>query len=76
MSVHVLKFDSAGHGHCLYTEELDLAAIGTLEISRVSNIEFNPITQQWEVRDLDSKVLFANSSRSRCLDWEQQHFNQ
>ena len=75
MSVHVLKFDSAGLGHCLYTELVDLAAIGRLEISRASNIEFNQPTQEWEVRDLEGQVLFSHASRSVCLDWENQHFN-
>jgi hypothetical protein len=70
MNVHVLKFDSAGQGHCLYTELLNLAAIGSLQITRASNIEFNNHSQQWEVKDLNGKVLFTSLSRTACLDWE------
>ena len=75
MSMHVLKFDTAGLGHCLYTELLDLTAIGSLQITRASNIEFNQQTQEWEVLDLENNRLFSNASRSVCLDWEHQHFN-
>lgn len=76
MSVHVLQFDTSGAGHCLYTEVVDLSSIGTLEVQRATNIEFNDDKQQWEVKNLQEKVLFSNSSRSVCLTWEHQHFNQ
>ena len=75
MISHVLKFDGAGVGHCLYTEVLDLTAIGPLEIARASNIEFNMKTQQWDVRSAEGQVLYANASRQLCLDWEHQYFN-
>jgi hypothetical protein len=70
-----LRFDAAGDGHCLYTEALNLSSIGFLEITRASNIEFNPTRQEWEVRDTANQILYSNPSRSACLDWEQQHFN-
>ena len=72
---HVLTFDPAGNARCLYTEAVDLNSIGPLEIRRASNIEFNNQSQQWEVKDLDGKILFSNPSRVRCLDWEHQYFN-
>ena len=75
MSIHVLKFDTAGTGHCLYTEVLDLNSIGSLQMQRATNIEFNQRTQQWEVKDLQEKILFSNASRSVCLAWEHQKFN-
>jgi hypothetical protein len=76
MSVHVLTFDAQGEGHCLYTETLDLCAIGSLEIVRASQIEFNNESKEWEViSGSDSNVLFSNHSRAACLAWEQQYFN-
>ena len=73
---HVLTFDPHGQLHCLYTEALDLTAIGPLEITRASSIEHNHATQQWEVRDAGEKLLYQHPSRTACLAWEHQHFNQ
>jgi hypothetical protein len=76
MSVHVLKFDPQGNGHCLYTELFDLSLIGSLEIVRASQIEFNNKSKKWEViAESDNNVLFAHPSRAVCLDWERQYFN-
>ncbi len=72
---HVLTFDPQGHGHCLYTEALDLSAIGPLHISRASTIEHNHATQQWEVRDASGELLHQHPARSACLAWEHQYFN-
>ncbi len=74
MNPAVLTFDSSGEGRCLYTELIDLASIGSLEITRATSIEFNNTTQQWEVRQ-DGTVIFKNCSRAICLAWEHQHFN-
>lgn len=72
----VLTFNDHGEVHCLYTEALDLAAIGVLEITRATQIEFNNGRQQWEViGGPDDQVLFSNPSRTACLAWEQKHFN-
>ena len=72
----VLTFEADGTGHCLHTDAIPLQSLGTLYIKRATNIEFNPATQQWEVRDADGAILFANPSRSRCLEWEVNLFNQ
>jgi hypothetical protein len=72
---HVLKFDPSGQGHSLYTETLDLAAIGPLEIRRAASIEFNHHSRHWEVRAPDGSVLHHDPSRAACLLWEHQYFN-
>ena len=72
----VLTFDPDGIGHCLHTDAIPLQTLGTLEIQRATQIEFNPATQQWEVQDTDGASLFRDPSRSCCLAWEQQQFNQ
>ena len=68
-------FDSSGTGHGLYTEVIDLASIGALEIHRATTIEFNNGSQVWEVKDNDGEILFANPSRVACLQWEHRRFN-
>jgi hypothetical protein len=75
MKTLVMRFDSFGQGHCLYTEALDLSSIGSLQIARASNIEFNQGRQEWEVRGSEGQILYSNPSRSACLDWEYQYFN-
>ena len=70
-----ITFSSDGNGHCLYTEAILLGSIGTLEIKRATNIEFNDHTQLWEVRDAKNNgILFQNASREICLCWEHENF--
>ena len=76
MMPHVLTFTGNGEGHCLYTEAIELAAIGRLTIRRATTIEFNPESQQWEVRDAGGALLHTHPSREQCLAWEHRHFNQ
>ena len=71
-----LVFASDGAGRCLYFEAIDLHTLGTLRCERVSRIEFDAGTQQWEVMPADSgTVLFRSPSRQQCLDWEREHFS-
>ena len=75
MNTVVITFDETGAGRCLYSELIDLAAIGLLDIQRASSVEFKPQSQQWEVRRPDGRLLFTNRSRAKCLAWEHHHFN-
>ena len=75
MNPAVLTFSPTGVGLCLYTELIDLHAIGSLSITRATSIEFNASQQHWEVKDTNHKLLFAHASRTLCLVWEHQHFN-
>jgi len=76
MNSTVLIFDPTGSGHCLFTEQIDLAALGVLQVKRASQVEFNNQTQSWEVLALSGQVRFSSPSRSACLDWEHQEYNQ
>ena len=51
MIISVIKFDTQGTGHCLYTEAVDLSSIGHLQIARALDIEFNQSDQEWKVKD-------------------------
>ena len=75
MNTVIVKFDPHGNGHCLYTEIIDLASLGALEIARASHVEFNNALQVWEVRNADGVILFTHLSRASCLAWEIQYFN-
>ncbi len=76
MTQHVVTFTDSGEGHCLYTEAIDLAAIGRLTLRRATTIEFDSTSQQWEVRDAGGTLLHTHPSRDVCLAWEHRHFNQ
>ena len=76
MNELVLTFDSAGRGHCLYSELIDLTLLGPLDVKRASNIEFNPSRQKWEVRNPSGRLLYSHRSRATCLAWERHFFNQ
>ncbi len=75
MSASVLTIQPGGIVTGLYTEAIPLAAIGALQINRLTSIEFDDTTQQWEVRDRAGGLLFADPSRTACLEWEHRHFN-
>ena len=66
----VLTFAPDGVVRCLHTDAIPLQSLGTLTVHRASIIEFNPTTQQWEVKTGVGEILFADPSRSRCLAWE------
>mgnify|MGYP001057883677 FL=1 len=72
----MIHFAPDGSGAGLYTELIDLREIGSLEVVRASEIEFNETTQQWEVFDYNGSRVFTDPSRETCLRWERQHFNQ
>ena len=75
MTTSVLTFQSGGIVTGLYPEAIPLTQIGALTIERLTTIEFNDSTQQWEVRDRAEALMFSDSSRERCLQWEHRHFN-
>ena len=66
-----LRFDSGGSIGCLYTDAIDLRELGSLKITRATDIRFNDPTQQWRVHEVGTdRVIFSNPSRSECLVWE------
>lgn len=71
MNTTVITFNENGIGSCLYSELIDLHSIGSLEVTRATEIEFNNETQFWEVKNLQGTVLYFSRSRTACLAWEQ-----
>jgi hypothetical protein len=76
MKAHVLTIKPGGMVCGLYTEVIPLSEIGALKINRMTEIEFNNDSQQWEARDRAGTVLFSHPSRQQCIEWEHRHFNQ
>ena len=59
----------------LHTEMIDLRELGRLKARRATTIEFNEVSQRWEVRELmGGNVCFSDPSRQACLDWEHKTF--
>lgn len=69
-----LRFNPGGQIDCLYTEAIDLRALGKLQVFRATDIRFCDKSQQWVVRCATTgKHLFRNSSREVCLVWEREN---
>ncbi len=72
----VLEIDNEGNVHGLYTDDIDLFAIGRVtNIRKASNIDFNDEKQTWEVLSLDGEVLHTNPNREKAIDWEIEAFS-
>ena len=69
----IITFNPNGTGFGLYTELIDLTTIGSLTITRATQIEFDHSRQQWVVMDTAGQILFAHASRAACLEWEQRN---
>ena len=69
-----LRFNPGGRIDCLYTEAINLRALGRLHVVRATDIRFNDNTQQWEEHEFGTAaVLFSHPSRTECLHWEHQN---
>ena len=77
MNEHTILFTPEGTANCLWTEAVPLTELGRLDIQRASTVEFNPTTQQWEVRLASDPgvVAFSHQSRQVCLAWESEIIN-
>ena len=70
-----LRFQPAGGVVSgLYTEAIDLRALGRLEVFRATDIRFCERRQQWNVRCASTgKLLHSDPSREACLTWEREN---
>lgn len=72
----VFEIDTEGNIHGLYTDKIDLFAIGRLvDIRKASNVEFNENAQTWEVLSLCGKVLYRNPNREKAIEFEIREFS-
>lgn len=61
----------AGVCECLYTEQIDLSAIGRIHVRRATHIIYDNAERHWVVTDTLENKLFSHSKREVCLKWEQ-----
>jgi hypothetical protein len=64
-----------GNCECLHNEAIELHSLGTLRISRATEIEFDDAYQEWIVRDNGGRRLHSHVSREECLQWERRHMD-
>ena len=64
---------TSGRCECLYTEAVDLAALGKLSVRRATDIAFDHTSQEWWVLNTGGRILFGSRSRETCLEWERRH---
>ena len=66
-----LRIHPGGCVECLYTEAIDLRALGRLQVCRATDIRFNDQSQQWDVCCATTgRLLHSDPSRESCLIWE------
>jgi len=71
---HTIRFQPNGRIDCIYTEAIDLRALGRLQAYRATDIRFCERSQEWNVRCASTgELLHTNPSRGACLAWERQH---
>lgn len=75
MNPVTLNITADGWVRCLWTEAIELAALGRLQVARAAAIEFDNEKQVWGVFNGYGQCLFSHPSRDECLRWEQQHFS-
>ena len=70
--IPVLEVDEHGNVRTLYTDEIDLYAIGEVtNVRRASHLEFNEENQEWEVIQASTgKVVHRNKNRELAIFWE------
>ena len=73
MNAVTLQVLTDGTVQGLYTEAIDLTAVGRLGIERASTIEFDNPAQLWRVFGRHGRCLFSDASREECLRWEAEH---
>jgi hypothetical protein len=75
--MNTITFARDGTARCLWTEAVPLQELGRLARQRASTVEFNHLTQVWEVRlaSAPDAVAFARISREACLNWERRTLN-
>jgi hypothetical protein len=67
----ILIIDPQGGIHCLYSEAVDLASLGSLSIRRVSHVEPDAQGQWWaDLAPMHGPKLGPFPTRSRALDAE------
>jgi hypothetical protein len=69
-----LHFLSDGTVCGLYSEIIDLRCLGPLTVTRASTIEFDHVSQLWQVYEVHGRCVYSAPSRNECVEWEHNYF--
>ena|GEM_PF-3021936 len=70
-AVPVLEFDENGDVVTLYTNEIDLSALGIIgDVRRASHVDFDEANQEWVVLKASGEVVHRDRNRERAIEWE------
>ena len=74
--IPTILVDEDGDIQTLYTEEVDLRALGRIEnVHRASHVIFDEARQEWTVVcAVTDRVVHRNPSREAAIAWEIEHF--
>jgi len=77
MSSIKLELTANGCIRMLWDDAVDVGALGPVEVTRASHVEFNNATKCWEVKSAKTlKVLRDNfKSRKDALAWEKVYYS-
>ena len=72
----VIYVDKEGNVSGLADDVIDrLTSLGNKEVNRVSNVEFDHVTQLWSATGLDGVVIAASPIRSEVIGMERDYLN-
>lgn len=73
----VLEIDEFGNVTTLYTDEIDLYAIGKVcNMRRASHVDFNEEFQVWEVKSAKTgQIVHTNKNYDKAVEWETINFS-
>jgi hypothetical protein len=68
--------DKEGNLQGLADDFIDSLDMGPKDVKRVSDVEFNRVTQTWEAHAPSGELIAAGISRSRVIEQERVYFNE
>jgi len=70
--IPTIEIDNDGNIQTLYSDEIDLYALGEVHsVRRASNVEFNENNQEWMVIQASTdEIIHRNKSREQAILWE------
>lgn len=65
-----LKIDQAGAVRAVYSDKLPGLALGPMEMTRASNVEFDHARQEWEARTPGGELIAQGKNRDEVIRQE------
>lgn len=71
-----IELGADGSVAMLHDDAVDLSALGRVEVSRASHVEFDNATQLWTVTSAKTgKLLHSAKTRAEALAWEHSYYS-